>query len=233
MSVSEQEKIRSIASVIVEARKRKWGFLLMGEFSEQVGLNREYILKILELFKEAKIFHFWYLPSEDGTIKQDIFNREEHLCNPRGGISFSPPDIEELKRISPDELVKMVNIEKLQQIVESDEAYTDFLVRASYSPVVSYDPGRRILRFKEWEIRMSGGNQHILCATLFAQPLGYEFDENEIAEQFELEGRQATTNKMHNTKHAINLKFERITGIADLIRRKSGKVWAMIDPLLQ
>jgi len=232
--MNEFEKIRLVAKVLLEARKRGWMFITFPNFKQEINLEKNEVIEVLDLLKKGKIFNYEFMPFDNWNMKKSIFDKDDNIQDATGSISFFP-----IKALNKEQLEKFkggINWKELTNIVASDEALESFLNRILYKPVVSFDEDRHAILFKNYVIEVSVGNESIFCKTLFLQSLGTRVRENDIASSFDEKdkykgNKNATYHVIYNTKEAINRKFEKQTGIKKLIEFKNGGIWAEINPL--
>ena len=229
----EREEIRQVAHILLEAHKHGWTFITLDEFSRATELSKDRVLEILNLFKKAGIYNYDFLPFDDPSFaKQDIFNKNAEIQNPKGAIALFP--VKDFENLTPEKIKRFhshIKLDALRQLISSDAGFEVFTKKISYFLTVDYDDRTLTLHYKGKSVKISSGNERIICKTLFSKPLGTRFAEADIANNFEHNEKYAngvSTQTIYNAKNAINIKFEKQTRIKGLIELRDGQMWAEI-----
>jgi hypothetical protein len=229
---SEIEDFKKVISVLVNARKKGWGFLTMKDFKNETDLEKSRVLEILTTLKKAAVINFSFLSFDDPAIKKSIFdpNRDD-IQDPTGAVSFTPDLNKPLTKKVLRDFGKGMDEKKLQDILDDEQALKKLLNSVSYSAEVKFDEKSNLLLYKDLKIQVSAGNQAAICHAVFSAPIGTELIERDVVELIEeyLHEGIFTTEQIQNAMYPINKKFAEATGLKDLIKFKKGRIWASIE----
>lgn len=217
----EREQIKAVALTLSQAHEAGWVFITLGEIAYQTEIEKQEVLKIFDLLKIAGFFNYEFMPFDNPRLKHDIFQKNDDIQDPQGAILLHSMedgiDFDEIKQISVD-----------------DVSLDNFLKRISYKlPHPSFEKDKRLILYKDKEIKISAGNQTVICELLFKGNFGDIYNESDIVlPDYRNAEKKGESQAISNSVWQINEKFEKATGISKLVRNRDGKIWLEINTSL-
>lgn len=217
----EREQIKAVALTLSQAHEAGWAFITLREIAYQTEIEKQEVLKIFDLLKIAGFLNYEFLPFDDSRLKHDIFQKNDDIQDPQEAILLYS-------------MTGGINFDEIKQISVDDVSLDSFLKRISYKlPRPSFEKDKRLIFYKDKKIKISAGNQTVICELLFKGNFGDVYNESDIVlPDYENTEKKGESQAISNSVWYINNKFEKVTGISKLIHNRDGKIWLEINTSL-